>query len=385
MSSYIGGTTPGRRRQVTRTDAEERALDKISREAESRMKVKRETRELARQHRSSLWEKKVESTSNGHSHESSSGEANNCNSSSDAKTDPHDQLLELDDKFQRTLILYSQLDNEKSALLYEMDLLKDDLEEKDVLLSKANRESRDLTSDVKLLKRNIEAMQITVNNLKREIAARDQLIQENGLVLVEQEPEQNSQGSKTSSDSSLNSRPPGPLLFAAETIRLLNRVVPGNSSLDQKVRNLIDTNKQMRKDYEEMGQTLHAQRQARNSAAAAQMVGSQGSGIGAQAGVDDVNKDAARQLGEMKQRMQELERDLNNQQGNTIRIESQMKRYKQSADQFEKENDELKAQLRQIKKEMRDKENALDEAKETNKHLQSRLEKMRNQRTARPV
>ena len=27
-----------------------------------------------------------------------------------------------------------------------MDLLKDDLEEKDVLLSKANRESRDLTS-----------------------------------------------------------------------------------------------------------------------------------------------------------------------------------------------------------------------------------------------
>lgn len=29
-------------------------------QAESRMKVKRETRELARQHRSSLWEKKVE-------------------------------------------------------------------------------------------------------------------------------------------------------------------------------------------------------------------------------------------------------------------------------------------------------------------------------------
>lgn len=45
----------------------------------------------------------------------------------------------------------------------------------------------------------------------------------------------------------------------------------------------------MRKDYEEMGQTLHAQRQARNSVVAAQMVGSQGSGIGAQAGVDDVN------------------------------------------------------------------------------------------------
>ncbi|EPB69569.1 hypothetical protein ANCCEY_11335 [Ancylostoma ceylanicum] len=213
MSSYSNSTT-GRRRLITKTDAEEKALDRISREAEARMRVKRETREQARQHRYTLLEKRVEEDAEVYRQDaaSTSNGLQNC--------------------------------NDGNAKLQE----------------------------VKLLKRTIEAMNATQKNLKAEIAQRDHLIQENGLVLVEQEADEASQVSVESSGSSISmyvicihgwGRKPGPLLFSAETIKLVERAVPGSSSLDQKVRKLVDTNKKMRKDYEEMEQSIYSQRISR--------------------------------------------------------------------------------------------------------------------------
>ncbi|RCN46054.1 hypothetical protein ANCCAN_07920, partial [Ancylostoma caninum] len=88
------------------------------------------------------------------------------------------------------------------------------------------------------------------------------IVKENGLVLVEQEADEASQVSVESSGSSISIKP-GPLLFSADTIKLVERAVPGSSSLDQKVRKLVDTNKKMRKDYEEMEQSIYSQRISR--------------------------------------------------------------------------------------------------------------------------
>lgn len=372
MSSYSSSTT-GRRRLVTKTDAEEKALDKISREAEARMRVKRETREQARQHRYSLLEKRVEEEAEVYRQDAAST-WNGLRNCVEGNATLQDKVVELEDRFQQAMFLYSQLDNEKSALLYEVDLLKDDIEEKEVLLQQSNRECRDLTSEVKLLKRTIEAMTATQNYLKAEIAQRDHLIHENGLVVVEQEADESSQVSGESSGSSISIKP-GLLLFSAETIKLVERAVPGSSSLDQKVRKLVETNKKMRKDYEEMEQSIYSQRMFRAHHQA---------NVAGHGAADEVNKEAAKQLAEFKFKLQEAERENTNHQGNIIRIEGQLKRFKANAESAEKELDEVKTQNRLLKKELRDKENALDEQKETNKHLQSRLEKLRNQR-ARPV
>ncbi|KAF8359356.1 flap-1 [Pristionchus pacificus] len=355
MSSYTNSAA--RRRPISRLAAEEKVLDKISREAEERMLKKRQAREEARAIRANQLElKAVEEDAGAYI-----GQA-------DAE-----KVTELEDKFQQAMFLYSQLDNEKSTLLYEVDLLKDDLEEKEVVLSQTNKECRELNSEVKLLKRQIEGLQATQANLKKEIGDRDRLIQENGLVLVEAEgSDEVSQGSNDSG-SAINLRS-GPLLFSAETIRLVDRVLPGTSSLDEKVKRLVETNRKMRKDIEEMEQSVYTRRQ-KSEAHAATL---NGSGLAAVdelsirwgslmtmkseahastlnrsglAAVDELSKDAAKQLAELKFKLQEAERENTNQQGNNIRLEGQMKRYKQQAESSEKELEEAKSQNRQLKKE----------------------------------
>jgi chromosome segregation ATPase len=271
---------------------------------------------------------------------------------------------------QRAMLLYSQLDNEKSALLYEVDLLKDDLEEKEQLLVQSQRETRDLTSEVKLLKRTVEGLQATQQTLRTEIAQRDQLIQEHGLVLVEQEADETSEVSTQSSGSTINIRP-GPILFTQQTISSVEKAIPGSSTIDEKIKKLVDMNKKMRQQIEDAEQSSYSRRQRHNDQYHSTTNGSAN---------DEVQRDAAKQLTELKLKLQEAERQNTANQGDLIRMEGQLKRFKTTSEQSEKECTELKTQNRTLKKELRDKENALDEAKETNKHLQSRLEKLRNSR-----
>ncbi|VDN54853.1 unnamed protein product [Dracunculus medinensis] len=272
-----------------------------------------------------------------------------------------EKVNELQDKFQRAMFLYSQLDNEKSALLYEIDLLKDDIEEKEQLLSQITRESRDLTSEVKLLKRTVDGLNAQQLALKAEIAQRDQLIQENGLVLVDQNSED-----ILAEKTEIEKLPP--LVFSQQTIALVDKAIPGSSSLDDKIKKLIDMNKKLRHQVEEAEQSLYARRSARPEYSGA----SHNGGLG-----EDQQRDAAKQLAEIKFKLQESERENTNYQGNIIRIEGQLKRFKASAEQAEKELTDLKSQNRQLKKDLRDRENDLEEAKETNRHLQNRLEKLR--------
>uniref|UniRef100_A0A7I4KJ51 BMA-FLAP-1; LD07988p, putative n=1 Tax=Brugia malayi TaxID=6279 RepID=A0A7I4KJ51_BRUMA len=351
MNVNYGG---GRRRAVSRQTAEEQVLDRISRNAEERLTRKRQAREEARQIRLEQLEKQYREA-----------ETDGC------KGDEEDieKVNELQNKFQRAMFMYSQLDNEKSALLYEIDLLKDEMEEKEQLLSQANRESRDLATEVKLLKRTIDGLNAQHATLRSEIAQRDQIIQENGLVLAEQEK----------SDALLNGTDnvqTTPLIFSQTTIALVEKAVPGSSSIDEKVKRLVDVNKKMRQQVEEAEQSLYVRRTAR-----ADLMNSAQNGILG----DELQRDAAKQLAEIKFKLQEAERENTNYQGNLIRVDGQMKRYKAAAEQAEKELLELKSQNRQLKKELRDKDNALDEAKETNRHLQNRIEKLRLSGSRRPL
>ncbi|KAH7724554.1 Leucine-rich repeat flightless-interacting protein [Aphelenchoides avenae] len=153
MSSY-SSSSGYRKRAPVGTGVEEVVLDRITRDAEDRMNKKRQAREEARQVRLEQLERQIRAE------DGASKDINGTSSdvrdrlrrevAEDEKERLQEKVTELEDKVQRAMLLYSQLDNEKSALLYEVDLLKDDLEEKDVLLVQSQKETRELTSVRKL-------------------------------------------------------------------------------------------------------------------------------------------------------------------------------------------------------------------------------------------
>uniref|UniRef100_A0A914C6X6 Uncharacterized protein n=1 Tax=Acrobeloides nanus TaxID=290746 RepID=A0A914C6X6_9BILA len=188
MSSY--SPSGARRRTHIGHGVEERVLDKIGRDAEERMNKKRQAREEARQVRLEQLEKQIIANDEASYSLNDAKPTNGTMSPSRVRLKKEanvivnnennerlqDKVVELEDKVQRAMLLYSQLDNEKSALLYEVDLLKDELEEKDQILYQSQRENKELISEVKALKRTLEGMQVTQKHLKDEIAHRDQLI-----------------------------------------------------------------------------------------------------------------------------------------------------------------------------------------------------------------
>ncbi|KAI6234967.1 hypothetical protein M3Y95_00001900 [Aphelenchoides besseyi] len=369
MSSYTPSSSGYRRRPVVGYDPEERALDRITRDAEERMNKKRQAREEARQYRLEQLERQIRANDEANYLAVDNGHNDALRNQLKREKDEtekeilQEKVSELENKFESVMLLYSQIDNEKSTLLYEIDLLKDDLEEKEELLTQSQRETKNLGSEVKLLQRRIEGLETTTEGLKAEIEKRDQLIQEHGLILVEQEQEDVASCSEQSTDIKT-----GSLLLSLQTINAIGKAIPGQQSLDDKLKKLVDSNRKMRQQIEEAEQSLHARRQRYNEQQNNMVNGSS---------TDDTQRDAGK-VAELRLKIQEMERENAKRQGDYMRIEGQLKRYKTNCEQYEKEATELKSQTRQLKKELRDNQNALEESKETNAYLQSRLDKMKN-------
>ncbi|KAI6220082.1 Leucine-rich repeat flightless-interacting protein domain containing protein [Aphelenchoides fujianensis] len=388
MSSYTPSSSGYRRRPVVGYDPEERALDRITRDAEERMTKKRQAREEARQYRLEQLERQIRA--NDEANYLAVDKTNNGaalrNQLKREKDESEKEILqvekvsELENKFERAMLLYSQVDNEKSTLLYEIDLLKDDLEEKEELLTQSQRETKNLKSEVKLLQRRIEGLESTQEGLKAEIEKRDQLIRDHGLILVEQEQEDTASCSEQSSVDIKT----GSLLLSLQTINAIGKAIPGQQSLDEKMKKLVDSVRSLippsfglassfrtercGSRSKRPSNLLHARRQRYNEQQNNLLNGSDSS---------ESQRDAGK-VAELRLRIQEMERDNAKRQGDYMRIEGQLKRYKTNCEQYEKETTELKSQTRQLKKELRDKENALEEQKETNAYLQSRLDKVKN-------
>lgn len=411
--------TSRRRTTINRFTAEEQALDRITRDAGERLARKRNARtearlvrmrELERQQRDADQEsdRRMEmygsdrknwphSSFNGNSSASSLKKSDDDSCNMDNQKELRQRLLEMEEKVRQSLLIYSQLDNEKSALLYEIDLLKDELEETEESYHQLQRENRDAQSEIKQLKRSVQGLEDDKAVLRYKLEQRDQLIEEAGLVLVEKGLDgavlaagscslnATTRSSQASSSSDVSSAPtpappaptlsPSALLFSQQTLRLLEKSVPLAQSLtlDEKIRKIVETNTKMRMQLEDAQSALSLRKVS--SKQESPLSTDKQSAVVLNGPELDLQKDASKQLADFKFKLQELERENTNLSGHVIRLESQVKRYKNQSEQCEKELQDVKQSNRTIKKELREKEMALDEAAETNKLLQNRLDK----------
>jgi predicted nuclease with TOPRIM domain len=92
-------------------------------------------------------------------------------------------VKEIEDKFRKSMIQNAQLDNEKSSLTYQVELLKDKIEDLEETLSLLQREHRDKCRDFENLKRLSNQIKEELEYYKAQLQDKEELIKVGGVGL----------------------------------------------------------------------------------------------------------------------------------------------------------------------------------------------------------
>ncbi|KAK0178671.1 hypothetical protein PV327_007541 [Microctonus hyperodae] len=395
-------TVAGRRRVATRHSAEDQALDQIAKEAEARLAARRQARAEAREIRMRELERQQKEaeenadrvydmcTSDGtrnmrvtpdpvrtsrlltNSNNFQSSRRSSEDSLEDAglSRDIRLELKEFEEKFRKAMIANAQLDNEKSSYAYQVDLLKDKLEELEESSATLRRELREKNREADQLKRISDRLKDEVELYKGQLLERDTLIQENGLVIVEDEGSENEE---TTTGTANGIIPRKRVLVSTEAAELLQNA--GEGSLDVRLRKFASEKKELQDEIRHLTLELEeAKSRIRSERSSGSVLGLADS--------EDVQREANKLLADYKFKLQKAEQDLSTLQATVARLESQVIRYKSAAEASEKAEDELKVEKRKLQREVRESQSRVEELETANSHLQRRMDKLKNAKSA---
>ncbi|XP_024152650.1 leucine-rich repeat flightless-interacting protein 2 isoform X12 [Oryzias melastigma] len=399
----MGTQGPGRKRAPLkdRFSAEEEALSSIAREAEARLAAKRAARAEARDIRMRELERqqkeldeKCDKQYSDYSRPSSRcttpglspatlaslGGTSSRRGSADAGStyDPdtslselRDSLTEVEEKYKKAMVSNAQLDNDKGNLIYQVDTLKDVIEEMEESMSEMKRELEEKTKELERQKHTCSVLQHKQEELKEGIRQRDELIEKHGLVVVP--------GSIPNGEVEEEPLSSGITLVSQEAAQVLESA--GDGPLDVRLLKLAEEKEELLFQIRKLKHQLEEERQKH-----AKVDGVFTDGEKMENGTDlsfiEMQRDANRQISEYKFKLSKAEQEITTMELNITRLEAQMARYKVAADNSEKVEDELKAEKRKLQRELRTALDKLEEMEMTNSHLVKRLEKMKANRNA---
>jgi len=373
-----------RQREKSQVFAEEsEALDQIakevrSKEAEARLAARRQARYEARNIRMKELEKKAKedenqliSIPNGTTPDGVTRRAretrsfNSRRSSTDSSEDlvPNNlrelktDLRELEDKFKKAMVANASLDNEKCQLMFQVDLLKDQVEEVEEQSSLILKELRAKTHDFQLLTRDHAESTRSVQLLQSALEEQQSMLVERGLVLLgggegeeDEEVGEDEQERRTRA------------IVSQETANILSGLGPG--PLDVRIKRLA----RERDDLQDMNRRLKLDLEEEKN------LSSSARGANAQ---QEIERETKKILDEYKFKISKSEQENATLQATVARLESQVVRFKTASETAELSEESLKAERRKNQRELRDLQTKNEELETANKHLDKRLEKLK--------
>ncbi|XP_069715900.1 leucine-rich repeat flightless-interacting protein 2 isoform X4 [Phaenicophaeus curvirostris] len=282
-----------------------------------------------------------------------------------------DSLAEVEEKYKKAMVSNAQLDNEKNNLVYQVDTLKDVIEEKEEQLAEFYRENEEKSKELERQKHTCSVLQHKLDELKEGLRQRDELIEKHGLVII---PDGTPNG-----DVNHESVVGAITVVSQEAAQVLESA--GEGPLDVRLRELAREKEELLSQVRKLKMQLEEERQKYSKSD-----GMNTDIIGLENGSDlqliEMQRDANRQISEYKFKLSKAEQDKATMEQNIGRLEGQVARYKNAAENAEKIEDELKAEKRKLQRELRTALDKIEEMEMTNSHLMKRLEKMKANRTA---
>ncbi|XP_073887766.1 leucine-rich repeat flightless-interacting protein 2 isoform X28 [Macaca fascicularis] len=282
-----------------------------------------------------------------------------------------ESLSEVEEKYKKAMVSNAQLDNEKNNLIYQVDTLKDVIEEQEEQMAEFYRENEEKSKELERQKHMCSVLQHKMEELKEGLRQRDELIEKHGLVII---PDGTPNG-----DVSHEPVAGAITVVSQEAAQVLESA--GEGPLDVRLRKLAGEKEELLSQIRKLKLQLEEERQK-----CSRSDGTVGDLAGLQNGSDlqfiEMQRDANRQISEYKFKLSKAEQDITTLEQSISRLEGQVLRYKTAAENAEKVEDELKAEKRKLQRELRTALDKIEEMEMTNSHLAKRLEKMKANRTA---
>ncbi|XP_070978792.1 leucine-rich repeat flightless-interacting protein 2-like isoform X16 [Oncorhynchus clarkii lewisi] len=286
-----------------------------------------------------------------------------------------DTLVEVEEKYRKAMVSNAQLDNEKNNLMYQVDTLKDSLMELEELLSESRREYEGKSKDFEREKHAHGVLQFQFKEMKETLKQSEELLTKHGIVL---RPDLTANGEtlELGTEGSASGDPASQLAQDSQTSPLEG----GNSMLEIRLRKLVDERENLIGQVKKLKAQVEQKKQ-RNEIEEDSSPEGEVLENGTDPHIQDLQRDASRQLSDLKFKLVKSEQEVTALEQNVTRLEGQVTRYKGASENSEKVEDELKAEKRKLQRELRSALDKIDELESNNSHLSKRLDKMKANRS----